>query len=288
MEILMTSIKRKSNQYIGLHLVNTYITDTDPNSEYFRVSGIPEVFPGGKTAFRIDGSDLLKLNSEVKVEVLNSDGEVIYSEYPDVLESTSRVISVYVYPDEIYGEALITIMGETKDVPPEWKDHLNVRWQKRIVVDPAIRNLSAIKFYSPPVISAIELFTPYLHRTYTTSSLPEWITASGSMSGMHVGSDYMLSIADGGSLIRQMEGGFLIIASPNVISGDSPEYTTQIKEVINTKSAIATTPYQPTDVQRKYTPRSYIEKTLGIDNKSNTKLFRESDYTLRYAEKLRI
>ena len=142
------AIKRKHNQYIGLHLIDTYITDNDPNSDYFRISNIPEVFPGGKTAFRIDGSDLLKINSEVKVEVLNNRGKVIYSEYPDYIEGSSRMISVYVYSDELYGEALITIMGEAKDVPPEWENHLNVKWQKNIIVDPALRNLSPIKLSS--------------------------------------------------------------------------------------------------------------------------------------------
>ena len=276
------AIKRKSNQYIGLHLVDTYINDIDPNSKYFRISGIPEVFPGGKTAFRIDGSDLLKVNSEIKVEVLNTDGNVIYSEYPDYIEGSSRLISIYVYPDELYGSATITIMGEAVNVPPEWQGHLNIRWQKKIIVDPAMRNLSSIKFYKSPIISTQELYTPYLNRTYITSSQPEQIDyISGSVSGQMVGSNYMLSIS-GGAFIRQMEGGILTVPVPNVIRGDNDQYQTIIKEVINTKSIIAKTSYSPPDTQRTYTPKSFQEEVFLIGNRTSTKNFSNSDYTVRY------
>jgi len=276
------AIKRKSNQYIGLHLIDVFIEDTDPNSQYFRVSGIPEVFPGGKTAFRIDGSDLLKLNSEVKVEVLNAEGNVIYSEYPDYIEGSSRVVSIYVYSDELYGAATLTIAGEAKNVPPEWENHLNVRWQKTITVDPALRNVSPIKFYKPPIISAQELYTPYLVRSYTTSSSPESVDyTSGSVAGQMVGSDYMLSIS-GGAFIRQMEGGTLTVPTPYVIAGDNDEYQTTIKEVVNVNSAIAGEPYSPPDTQRSYLPESFIDRTLAIGTKGNTKDFINSPYSLRY------
>jgi len=290
------SILRKSNTYVGLNLIDVLIDDANPTSTFFRIFEVPETFPGGKTAFRINGSSFLKPNSEVKVEVLNAEGNVIYSEYPKYLEGSSRLISVYVYPDELYGAATITIVGEAQiypgtretsrflRIPTEWQGISNIRWQKQILVDPALRNDSKIRFYTTPVIDAQEVYAPYLERTYTTSSNPEYVDYSvGKIAGNTLG-DYSLIMSDGGEFNRLMVGGILTVTTP---APYVQSYTTKIKTVFNETVAVASIPYQVTgNLTPEYEAISRIEKfddtIFKIPTTTTYQNFNPSDYTIRY------
>ena len=276
------SVLKKHNDYVGLERIPVYIIDNDSNSRYFRIFDIPEIFPAGKTAFRINGSDLLKLNSEVHVEVLNENGKVIYSEYPDYVEGASRFVSVYVYPDEEYGEGLITVVGEAKNVPIEWQGIPNIRWQKSIMVNPSLRNSSPIRFYSLPRVITEELFTPYLVRTYSTSSSPETITySSGLVIGRAVGSNYNISMWAGAQFNYQMIGGLLTVPIPDVVYGNSQSYVTRIRSITNAYTAVAQNPYLPTAEDYRLYPQVYTSTIMGV-NTYGSKNFNASPYTLVY------
>ena len=297
-------ILRKSNTYVGLDTFDIYYQDREPTSLMFQIFDLPETFPGGKTAFRINGSPYLKVGTEIKVEILDEERNVIYTEYPKYLEGSSRLVSVYIYPDALYGAATLTIVGEaafTPDpsdlnepiyisrrynkVPFDWRGVYNVRWSRQILVDPKLRNDSKIRFYVPPKVDAQELYTPYLLRTYTTSSNPEYISYStGKIAGRVAGSDYTLTLTGGGSFRREMIGAELSVNSP---SGYQQSYTTKIKDVINSTSALAKTPYQNT-ASLPYVPR-YLksretaqEEALGIPTTTMYQTFGDSDYTIRY------
>jgi len=292
-------ILKKSNTKVELDKLDVYVEDRDPNSLFFQIFDVPETFPGGKTAFRINGSPYLRLNSEIKVEILNAEREVIYSEYPQYLEGSSRLVSIYVYPDELYGAATITIVGEASyipgtaftprqnatTIPSDWQDVFNIRWQKQILVDPALRNDSKIRFYKGPVIDAQELYTPYLLRTYTTSSNPEFVNYNtGKISGRLVGSEYTLVSSQNGVFRREMVGGQLSVSTP---SGYNQSYSTKIKEVINENIAIAKIPYQDTSsipdsylaIQGRYTDQ---QNALSVPSPTIYQNFEESDYVIRY------
>ena len=64
-----------------LELVQTYITDTNLNSDYFNISELPDTFSGGKNAFLIAGSDKLLANTEIKIQIRDAAGNVCYVEY---------------------------------------------------------------------------------------------------------------------------------------------------------------------------------------------------------------
>ena len=56
------------------------INDNKPNSEYFRITEFSDTFTGGKNGFLIDGSECLKETTEVKIEILDVEGNPIYFE----------------------------------------------------------------------------------------------------------------------------------------------------------------------------------------------------------------
>ena len=87
------AIIKKFSPKENLNTYATFITDTDPNSVYFRISEFNEVLTGGKNGFIIEGSEHLKETTEIKVEVLDVAGKTIYYEpgrgIPDYYEGLS-------------------------------------------------------------------------------------------------------------------------------------------------------------------------------------------------------
>ena len=59
---------------LGMGIV---INDTDPNSTFFRITEFPEYLGVGKNTIRLLGSNLLKKNSKIDIEVLDSQGNPI-------------------------------------------------------------------------------------------------------------------------------------------------------------------------------------------------------------------
>jgi hypothetical protein len=174
---------RYKKSYVGLHKFDTYIKDTDPNSAYFAINQFPDILTGGKNSFLIAGTSKLLENSEIMVEVLDEQGNVIYSEYPKYIgveDDIFKSISIYVYAETPIGQATITIVGQSKDVPDEWKGHFNVMWQRTVMVDPTSLNVSPIKFYKVPDAVVYEEVKPYLGYEFTTSSINETYFESGS------------------------------------------------------------------------------------------------------------
>jgi hypothetical protein len=148
-----------------LELVQTYITDTNSNSDYFNISELPETFSGGKNAFLVAGSDKLVANTEIKIQIRDADGNVCYIEYsngsPEYYEGNSKVVAVYVYPNvTAFGPATITILGQLKDVPQEWNGLYSVKWTKQININPALANTTRVRFYKRPKVSIAEILQP--------------------------------------------------------------------------------------------------------------------------------
>ena len=122
----------------------TFVLDTNPNSDYFRITEFNETFTGGKNGFLIEGSEFLKETTEIKIEILDVAGNPVYYEpgdgIPEYYEGISKLVSVHVYEDTPIGLGKITILGELKtyvddngvvrDVPNEWRGSYNLKWEK--------------------------------------------------------------------------------------------------------------------------------------------------------------
>ena len=96
-------------------------THDGPNSPLFTISEIPNPLPQGKSSFLIAGTELLRNKVEVKVEIIDSEGGVIYTEpVANYLEGNARRVSMEVYDDTPPGPATLYILAQVD--PEEWED----------------------------------------------------------------------------------------------------------------------------------------------------------------------
>jgi hypothetical protein len=241
--------------------VNTFITDRDANSTYFKVSNLSDTFTGGKNSFLIQGTPYLVNGTELKIEILDALGNTIYYEpakgNPEPYEGVAKVISVHIYPDTTFGPCTITILGEISDyidengsirpIPDIWKDAYNVKWQKSINVNPNLPNTTKIRFYKLPKINITEEILSIYNRT------PNIVIVSSSIDGFALnpppGSDfntfnglvnYQIQISDSSTFSQSMEGLELNI------NGLPQPYTASIVDVVTNKLAVLNVPYYET------------------------------------------
>ena len=166
---------KKYSPTIDPHLkyYETFLVDTAPNSRYFKITEFKDTFTGGKNGFLIEGSPQLLESTEIKIEILDVEGNPIYFEpgngIPEYYEGNSKVIAVYVYEDTPIGTADITILGELKqyydgvqlkDIPDEWKGIYNVKWQRDFKVNKLLSNEEKVRFYKRPTITITEIVKP--------------------------------------------------------------------------------------------------------------------------------
>ena len=141
------SIQQKILQYQGLTEYETSIVDSLPTSEYFKVFSLEDTIPGGRSTFQILGSEFLEDGVEIKIELLDINGNPIYTEPIKYLgDDPSRHIMIEVYPDTPAGVGKLTILGSATNVPDEWKGLYNVKWEKDVFIDPVSKNTQPILF----------------------------------------------------------------------------------------------------------------------------------------------
>jgi hypothetical protein len=157
-----------------LTIYQTFVLDSNPNSQYFRITEFKESFTGGKNGFLIEGSEHLKESTDIKIEILDVDGNPIYFEpgngVPEYYEGLSKVIAVYIYEDTPIGNAKITVLGELKTyidadgivqpIPDEWAGIYNVKWEREFKVNRLLSNEDKVRFYRRPEVSITEIVKP--------------------------------------------------------------------------------------------------------------------------------
>lgn len=136
-----------------------YYNDTELNSKFFKISRFPEVLTSGKNYFLITGTDLLQPNTRVAIEVLDSKGNNINVEIPNVLvNGTDRIVVIKIDENDYYGDYTVTVLGEAIDVPNNWKGVYNVKWQKIVLCNPSLDNESDAIFYENPTVDYEEIY----------------------------------------------------------------------------------------------------------------------------------
>ena len=147
------AIKKKYLQPQDLTSIETFEIDNRPESVYFNVIDLEETIPGGKTTFQILGSKYLTPEVELKIELIDRNGNPIYIEPIKYLGDTpSRHISVEVYKDTPSGLATLTILGSAErladgtEIPDDWKGLYNVKWERNVFIDPTLKNTQPILF----------------------------------------------------------------------------------------------------------------------------------------------
>ena len=115
----------------GLNTVKIDIEDTAHLSTYFQVVEFNPVFTAGKNSISFNGSDLLAIGSEIKVEVLDSNGNSLYLESPpksaNYVDIAIFTVAIYVYEEIANGPGKVILVGTTTNGE-------SVRWTGNIVL----------------------------------------------------------------------------------------------------------------------------------------------------------
>ena len=150
----------------NLNTTQVFVQDTQ--NEYFIVQDIPDTFVQGRSAFKVFGSQFLKKDVPLKIEILDKSGNTVYVQPVKYGQGISpklpyRYISVEVYPPpfNVPGEAELVILGELDEtkvpfnIPNEFIGTYNVRYSKKVNIDTAtVINTQPILFYKKPTVAA--------------------------------------------------------------------------------------------------------------------------------------
>ena len=185
------SVKRKTARLQNLNQIATFVQEDGAVSQYFNVSDFPEELPVGRSSFLIGGSNYLKENVSLKIELLDNLGNPIYIEPVFMYSEGGGVrVSVEVYNSISQGAATLTILGELDPdkvdflIPDQFLGVYNVSYQRSLIVNKDIPNTRQIRFYKRPKISVKEVFREQLEITSETSGS---ITATdGTITGVPV------------------------------------------------------------------------------------------------------
>ena len=255
----------------NLSSFDTFVVDTNPNSDYFRITEFKEAFTGGKNGFLIEGSQHLLESTDVKIEILDVDGNPMYWEpgngIPEYYEGISKVVAVYVYEDTPIGEAKITILGElktyvdatgvTRDIPDAWKGIFNVKWEKTFKVNKNLANEDKVRFYKRPVINIDEISRPIFTATPIVVTQTGFISGTplipnegASVTNFSLPTSYLLTISDtsnwSGSILN---GGTISVPSLNA--------TFLPSDLVNNKELLVSNPYTENGLAKSFTNKAY-------------------------------
>lgn len=162
---------KKTSPLLNLTNFQTFIIDDNPLSQYFRISELSDLLTAGKNGFLLEGSTFLKPSTEIKIEILDTEGNPIYVEpgegIPEYYEGLSKLISVHVYEDTPIGIGKITILGELdtyldengfpQPIPEDWRGIYNIKWEREIKINKNIPNETRVRFNKRPSVIIEEI-----------------------------------------------------------------------------------------------------------------------------------
>jgi len=155
---------RKALSKQNLNRIPVLIEDRSQESVYFNIKQLNSYFTGGRNAFLITGTGLLEPNTQIFIEILDVNGNSIYLEaIRNFSEAGSRLVVIEIYENTPRGAATLTIVGTAKQlsdgrqIPENLRDDVNVRWQKKIIIEPKAKNSSPIRIKRQPEIILNEL-----------------------------------------------------------------------------------------------------------------------------------
>ena len=181
MPVFQNILSKAENSFQGLQNFDVLIDTTD--NKFFNVSDFPEEVTLGNSSFLIEGSDLLKNNVELKLEILDSEQNVIFiTPVDEYLEGKARRVSIEAYNETQPGPATLTILGEldpTKtDVPDSFLNTYNVRFTKNFFINTTKLNTRPILFYGQPTISGTEVIKGQIDSLQTEIAGTDTITGT--------------------------------------------------------------------------------------------------------------
>jgi hypothetical protein len=236
---------RKTLQLKNLAKYDVLIEDTSASSAYFQVTNLPPSFTGGRNSFLLAGSSALKPGTNIQIEILDAEGIPIYQNpVQKYIQGNSRLISVEVNENTNVGFATIIILGQAtilpngEPVPPDWQNSYNVRWTKRILVEPNLRNTSPLILENTPIVLAEETrLYGAATASYTTSSVSFTASLTPTLySSFQIG--YTIKAEAPTSFSADYFGGY--ITGSMFVDGVSASLYLPITDVLNETTAFST------------------------------------------------
>ena len=262
----------------------TFVTDTNPLSEYFRITEFKDTFTGGKNGFLIEGSKDLLESTEIKIQILDVEGNSVYWEpgngVPEYYEGLSKVVSVYVYEDTPIGIGSITILGELKtytnelgdtvDIPDEWKGIYNVKWNRSFQINRLLSNEDKVRFYRRPQVNITEIVKPIFNNVVTTiiqtgslTGIAQAPRLEQQLAGYSAPTSYLLTINDNTNWTGSVIGTYINIPSLG--------YTTLADGVINNKELLVQNPYTVNGLVDNFANVGYTASFNYVEGVNNLK-----------------
>ncbi len=242
-------MKRKEAVYKGLQFIPIWFEDTSLTSpDYFQISEFPTRLTAGKNLFKLRGNPTnLKVGGFLNIEVLDYNGDPIYSEVIDYIdEDKSRVVAIYIYEETSPGDCTITLVAEADAAPAQWQGKANVRWTRTVPVNPNVSNISEIIFETLPTLQIQEQVGVQLDRVYTNGQFPTYNTGTAKYF-LYNGQPAIEII--GGLLTSDMKSGTVTVSSPlnptptPIYTPSTTTYTSTIKKILSPTVALLDTLY---------------------------------------------
>lgn len=292
----MNKYLEKRNEYLGLAKIPILITDQSDHSDYFNVSNLKPILTGGKNAFRVTGnSQLLEKGTEIQVELTDVYGTPIFhtvNRYRDSLDR--RLVTVWVFHDTPPGPVFVTIVGIAKRRPngnaisKNWEGRPNVRWRRRVEVDPTLVNDTPILFNRIPRVFLSEVERGQVSQSYNTGTAAlTSISGSGGVT-YNRGSQNTATLQFAGSnLTSEMIGGMITLEAPASVNtpynspASPPTYYGNITDVPNSATALVAPSYNysATQVQNF---RNAGQGQVSAIVTAAPQTFAATEYTLSY------
>jgi hypothetical protein len=279
----MARIKKYAeNLTQNLTTFQTFVNDVNSNSEYFRITEFKDTFTGGKNGFLIEGSEHLKESTEIRIQLLDVQGNSIYYEpgngIPEYYEGISKLVAVHIYEDTPIGLGKITILGElktyvdengtTRDIPDNWKDVYNVKWERTFQVNKNLSNEDAVRFYRRPEVSITEIVKPIFSNIVTSVTqtgnaygIAQVPVIDTKLGGFSLPTSYLIQ-TDGNSFwTGSMDG--------NTITFTDLGFSATFDDIINDTDATIATPYTVNGLVKNFEDEPYtitFNHLEGLDN----------------------
>ena len=161
MPIFKNILRKAQNPFQGLNTFDVFIDVRNDENKFFNISDFPDELTLGNSSFLIDGSELLKNDVELKIEILDSNSNVVFTTPVDeYLEGVSRRVSIEAYRETSPGPATLVILGELNplftNIPSSFENTYNVRYTKDFYINTTKLNNQPILFYNQPSVSVTE------------------------------------------------------------------------------------------------------------------------------------
>ncbi len=162
------------------YITKDYLVEdlSSDSPDYFAIQDLPVKVGGGRHLIKLKGNGInLKLNSTIDVEMIDNEGQNIFTEVVDLVDRFG-VYYIYfdVYDITARGIGYLHIVGianfdlNGKQIPTQQQKEYNLRWSTSINIEPFERNDSELIFNEPPVIQANQIIAPIRTKPIYTAS----------------------------------------------------------------------------------------------------------------------